>query len=134
MTGFFIDLSGCYYEGDRQDESHLAVTQRPSAAYVWQDGAWLPSQEGIVAALTTAVQKHLDDTAKTRNYDSILSLCSYAASAHPKFGPEGQAGVAWRDSVWATCYAIMADVQAGTRAVPTEADLLAALPAMAWPA
>lgn len=93
-----------------------------------------PSPEQIIAALTAAVQKHLDITARTRNYDGILSLCSYAASTHPKFGPEGRAGVAWRDAVWASCYAIMADVQAGTRAVPSETELLAELPAMVWPA
>lgn len=90
--------------------------------------------EQIVANLTAVVQQHLDATARTRNYDGILSLCSYAASAHPKFGPEGLAGVAWRDAVWAACYTILAEVQAGQRAVPTADELLAELPAMVWPA
>lgn len=90
--------------------------------------------ERIVANLTAEVQLHLDATARARNYDGILSLCSYAASAHPKFGPEGLAGVAWRDAVWASCYTILADVQAGTRAVPTAATLLVELPTMVWPA
>ena len=93
-----------------------------------------PSPEQIIAALTRAGQMHLDTTARTRNYDGILSLCSYAASTHPTFGAEGLAGVAWRDAVWAACYAILADVQAGQRAVPTEAELLAELPVMVWPA
>lgn len=93
-----------------------------------------PTPEQIVAALTRDVQAHLDATARTRNYDGILSLCSYAASTNPTFSAEGLAGVAWRDAVWAACYAIMADVQAGTRAVPTTATLLAELPPMAWPA
>lgn len=93
-----------------------------------------PTPEQIIAALTNAVQRHLDSTARTRNYDGILSLCSYAASANPKFGPEGLAGVAWRDAVWAACYAILADVQGGQRAVPTADELLAELPAMVWPA
>lgn len=93
-----------------------------------------PTPEQVVANLTSAVQAYLDTTARTRNYDGILSLCSYAASAHPKFGAEGLAGVAWRDAVWAACYSIMADVQAGTRAVPTAAQLLAEMPPMVWPA
>lgn len=90
--------------------------------------------EQIVFNLTNVVQAFLDATARTRNYDGILSLCSYAASTHPKFGPDGLAGVAWRDAVWASCYSILADVQAGHRAVPTADELLAELPAMVWPA
>jgi hypothetical protein len=92
-----------------------------------------PSPGQVIAELTAAVQAHLDTTARTHNYDGILSLCSYSASTNPKFGPEGLAGVAWRDAVWATCYTVLAAVQAGTQAVPTEAELLAMLPAIAWP-
>lgn len=117
------------------DGSQYEITQRGIAPPV--DALSLPpppTSAQIIATLTNAVQTHLDATSRTRNYDGILSLCSYAASTNPKFGPEGQAGVAWRDAVWATCYAILADVQAGNRAAPTEAQLLAELPAMVWPA
>lgn len=107
----------------------VAGVYGPIAAYV----APVPTQDEIIGSLTAAVQKHLDDTARTRNYDGILSLCSYASSADTKFGPEGRAGVAWRDAVWASCYSILGDVRAGLRLAPTEADLLAALPAMVWP-
>lgn len=93
-----------------------------------------PTAEETIDALTRDVQDHLDTTARTRNYDGILSLCSYAASTNQKFGAEGQAGVAWRDAVWASCYSILADVQAGTRTVPTADELMAELPAMVWPA
>lgn len=93
-----------------------------------------PTPAQIIAALIKAVQDHLDATARIRNYDGILSLCSYATSTNPKFGPEGRAGVAFRDDVWASCYATLADVQAGNRATPTEEQLLAELPAMVWPA
>lgn len=93
-----------------------------------------PTEAEIVAALTAVVQAHLDDTARQRSYDGILSLCSYATSTAPRFAAEGRAGVAWRDAVWATCYAIMDDVTAGNRPIPTAAELLAELPAFAWPA
>ena len=84
--------------------------------------------------LTDAMQSHLDQTAQERGYDGILSLCSYATSANARFGPEGQAGVTFRDAVWAYGYQIIAEVQAGTRPVPSAAELVAALPSIVWPA
>lgn len=105
----------------------------PDLAILWVAPTNPPSSAQIVANLTAVVQAHLDATARTRNYDGILSLCSYAASADQTFGHEGRAGVAWRDAVWARCYAILADVQAGSRVAPSEADLIAELPMMVWP-
>ena len=83
--------------------------------------------------LTSAIQSMLDEKAKERNYDSILSLCTYATSTAAKFSAEGQAGVSWRDEVWAKGYAILADVESGARAIPTVDELLAELPNFVWP-
>ena len=74
------------------------------------------------------VQNYLDTKARERNYDNILSLCTYATSTNPTFAKEGQAGVAWRDSVWAKCCSILAEVEAGTRETPTTEEVLAELP------
>lgn len=91
-----------------------------------------PTPEEIAAqtivSLTNAVQSLLETTAQTKGYDSIISACSYSGAPNP-FQAESQAFTAWRGNVWATCYAIMADVQAGNRAVPTKDELLAELPA-----
>lgn len=80
-----------------------------------------------------AVQQHLDAVAAARGYDGILSACTYAVDTHPTFKSEGQACVNWRGAVWASCYQILAEVQAGTRTAPTEQELIALLPAIVWP-
>ena len=84
-------------------------------------------------SLTSAVQKHMDDTAQQRNFDDILSLCTYATSAKPKFKAEGQAGVEWRDDVWLYCYAELDKVLAGERGTPTTQELIDELPVFTWP-
>ena len=88
--------------------------------------------DDIAAAINT-VQAMMDTEASTKGYDNIFSACTYATSTNPKFSAEGQACVAWRDSVWASCYQIMADVDAGIIPSPTLAELLGMLPAMVWP-
>lgn len=90
----------------------------------------LALQDQIVAQ----TQERLDDFARTRNYDGILSACTYATSAVPKFAAEGQYAVQARDATWAALYKFMADVQAGTRPVPSGfEDVEPLLPVMAWP-
>jgi hypothetical protein len=80
-------------------------------------------------------QKRLDTFARTRNYDGILSACTYASSSVPKFQTEGQYCVDARDNTWATLYTILAEVQAGTRPVPTGfEDIVGDLPVLEWPA
>jgi len=89
----------------------------------------------IMTAIVSATQARLDNFAKTRNYDGILSACTYATSSMPKFLAEGQYCVDARDATWATLYSILADVQAGTRTMPLSfADVEGELPALAWPA
>jgi hypothetical protein len=83
-----------------------------------------------VASFSNHVQEHLDKTAQTRNYDGIMSLCTYATSTNEKFRREGQAGVEWRDAVWSKCYEILEEVQAGTRTAPT--DIISELPVFTW--
>lgn len=87
----------------------------------------------LIQSLTAAVQSHMDAKAKERNYDNMLSLCTYATSANPNFASEGQAGVVWRDAVWAACYEILAAVESGVRTAPTADELIAELPAFVWP-
>lgn len=93
----------------------------------------VPTAEEIKSAMVATVQDHLDSVARERGYDGILSLASYATSTHPPFAAEGQAGLNWRDAVWGYCYQVLADVQSGTRTIPTAEALIAELPVMVWP-
>lgn len=91
-----------------------------------------PSQ--LQAMVVQATQQRLDDFARTRNYDGILSACTYATSTVPKFAAEGQYAVQARDATWAALYALLAEVQSGARPAPTSfADVEPLLPALEWP-
>ncbi|WP_158892495.1 MULTISPECIES: hypothetical protein [unclassified Pseudomonas] len=89
------------------------------------------------AALTTlfvnAVGTYMDQAARTRRYDSILSLCTYVSSTDATFAAEGQAGVDFRDACWRYCYDTLAEVQAGTRPAPELDAFLGELPRLTWP-
>jgi hypothetical protein len=92
-----------------------------------------PTPEQILSSFTAATQQRLDAFAKTRGYDGILSACTYATSAAVQFSVEGQYCLNARDATWSAAYALLADVESGARPMPTLEDVLAALPALAWP-
>ena len=88
----------------------------------------------LMQSIVDATQKRLDDFARTRNYDGILSACTYATSTVPKFVTEGQYCVEARDATWAKLYEMLTEVEAGTRPVPTGfADIEPELPVLEWP-
>ena len=98
----------------------------------------IPAEElkaAFVESVVTATQSRLDTFARTRNYDGILSACTYASSSVPKFASEGQYCVNARDNTWATLYTIMGEVEAGTRPMPSSVDeVMSLLPELVWPA
>lgn len=88
----------------------------------------------IWAGIEEQVQTRLDDFAKTRFYNDILSACSYATSTNQKYASEGQYCMTARDQTWDALFAIQAEVVAGTRPMPASyADIEAELPALVWP-
>ena len=98
-----------------------------------------PSKEEIEAQLqkqlTDAVQVALDNFAKTRGYDGIMSACSYSNSTDAQFKLEADYCIQLRDTTWRMGYAILAEVKAGNRPVPTVEELIAELPvgSAKWP-
>lgn len=80
-----------------------------------------------------AIEAHVDAAAKSRNYASAVSLASYVQSTNAQWAAEAQAFVAWRDAAWGYAYGELAKVQAGQRAIPSVAEMISELPAIAWP-
>lgn len=84
--------------------------------------------EQIVARLESAIDQHLDFVARSYRYETIRTMVTYATSEHPTFGAEGRAAVKFRDACYQHGIDVISDVQAGTREVPTEAELIAEMP------
>jgi hypothetical protein len=83
--------------------------------------------EAARAGLDAAVESHLNTTAQGLGYTSMERAATYATSK--VFGAQAQALIDWRDDVWLHCYQALADVEAGKRPIPAEAELIAELPA-----
>lgn len=115
---------------DEQGVVHT-VAEQEAAALAADKAA---KNKALVDGIVAQTQSRLDDFARTRNYDGILSLCTYATSPTLKFQTEGQYGVEARDATWAKLYEILAEVEVGTRPVPSGyQDIEPDLPPLAWP-
>lgn len=88
-----------------------------------------PTVDEIVAAMESL----FDTTAQSRRYDNRITCALRAGYAGP-FQAEGLAFATWMDAANATAYQLLAQVQAGTMAMPaTTTEAMALLPAMVWP-
>lgn len=119
----------CYWDAEAKEQQERDATPEEVAEIEARKAA---AAVISVQQYTDAVQTHLDTKAQERNYDNIVSACSYAGAPNP-FQNEGTAFVQWRGAVWAKCYQVMADVQNGIRPAPTIDGLIAELPALVLP-
>lgn len=88
----------------------------------------------ITNKIIVNTQQRLDNFARTKGYDNILSACTYATSLIPQFQSDGQYCVSARDATWVMFHQISDEVAAGTRAPPTQfSDIEAELPVLEWP-
>lgn len=86
-----------------------------------------------VVDFDAALTQHLDATARTKQYDNRITCALRAGYAGP-FQAEGKAFALWMDNCNAMAYLFLAEVQAGTRPLPVNTQVLIdALPKMAWP-
>lgn len=140
---------GVFHVAVVEDPAHDPLTHKivADALPTHINGAWLlvktavemdlqeklDYRDKVVRKYELAVQRFMDEKVAERQYDSMISATTYATSSNPKYGPEGQACVVWRDAVWDKCYEVLAAVDAGTRQPPTIDELIAELPALVWP-
>lgn len=90
--------------------------------------------QDLQRSIVSLTQRRLDDFARTRGYDNILSLCTYATSTVSKFAVEGQRGVEARDATWVKLTRILDEVLAGKRQMPAGySDIEPELPPLSWP-
>lgn len=125
--GYYITPDGSYYEGQYVAEGSIEVPERPSLEHVWNNG-WVLSIDLLELKFKTAIQALLDNEAKAKGYDTILSACSYASPGNP-FQAESQSFVIWRSAVWSYCYTELDKVKNGTRPLPTIEQIISELPA-----
>ena len=121
------------YEEDGSQDGYIPQNARPATPEEVQAIQNPPlALTDVKARLTGALQKLLDDTAKARGYDSMLSLVSYVASTNEAFAAEAAAGIAYRDAMWAYGNEIANAVEAGAQGLPNEQALLANAPVITW--
>lgn len=99
------------------------------------NGADIAAYEPVPALpdYQAAIQAHIDETARSKQFNDGVTLASYKDSTNPLWSAQAAAFIAWRDQVWVYAYAQLASVQAGQRAQPSVDEFLAELPTIEWP-
>lgn len=86
-----------------------------------------------IRRIEAALDAHFDSVAGQRRYRDRVT-CTLRAGYPGPFQAEGQAFAGWMDTCNHLAYQIMAEVLAGTRPEPTNAEaFIALLPEMVWP-
>jgi hypothetical protein len=87
----------------------------------------------FIESIKVEVQAKLDKFAQERGYDDMVSCITYRDSAVNQFRNDANRCITIRDNTWATLYAYLAEVQAGTKPVPKNRTyFMSLLPATTW--
>ena len=89
--------------------------------------------EDAIEEVKQEVQRRLDLFAQTRNYNNILSACSYSCSTIDKFKKEAECCIKLRDETWEKCTELLEQVQNKQIKMPTMKQVLEVLPKLEWP-
>ncbi len=131
---FVAEIDGLPYHvevgSERYDLAHEAAKKIGNALLFEPTPEPLPL---TVADYEAAIQRHVDETARSKQFRDGVTMASYASSTNPQWETEALAFIAWRDAVWAFAYAELAKVQAGEREQPTAEAFIAEISPIIWP-
>ena len=85
------------------------------------------TSEQIIARLERAVDKYIDDQAKSYRYESIRTMVTYVNDPNSQFAAEGVGALEFRSRCYTLALMIINEVNQG-RPVPTESELIAEMP------
>ena len=112
---------------------NLTIEDKGEYYEVVEIPAHSPPEEEIQKMLTDSVQAYMDSKVQERNYDNVHTCVgTYLYSPIEKFRLEAEKVRDWVSYVWEKCYAILAEVKAGTRPIPTLEEVIAELPKLVW--
>jgi hypothetical protein len=126
------------------DEYRMEMRTRPDIEqYIIDnfDALILKAKQAEIAQVKVNMEKtidrHIDQIAKDKGYGRVDVSPSAACLGYASYTNQYQAEAItygeWIASIWPVVHQIMADVEAGTREIPTEQELIAAMPEMGWP-
>lgn len=139
---YFIGVDGRMYVSGEMPPGGRMATQQEVSDYL---------ATKTIAAIEAELQRLIDIPFIAHGYDSIQSACAYASKTayvaaedatdlqiavvafQEKQRIEGNAAKQRISLVWATAYAYLATVEAGTNPMPTVEEAVAMLPEFTWP-
>lgn len=73
----------------------------------------------------------IENTAKSKGYDSSLSCASYLNSSNNTWSNEAQSFISWRDSCYQYVYQILNNIEQG-QPIPSQQDFINGIPIIQW--
>ena len=115
------------------EAGNLTIEDKGDYYEVVEIPVYVETAEEIKKRLTDGVQNWMDNIVQERNYDNVHTCVgTYLYSPIEKFRLEAEAVRDWVSYVWAKCYEMLAQVEAGERDIPTLEEVIAELPVLVW--
>ena len=82
------------------------------------------------AILKSFLDRYMDAQVAPKDYDSVLTACTWITSTIPEWAADAKAASDFRQACFLAAYQIEADVLAGKRPVPNETQFQAEMPVL----